>query len=369
MRRRIDALGASTSASKKKRSWRDDDKDDVTAAKPDAGLEQDLEDELLAAEELASKDSDKPKAPEAAAAPGQCNAVVWMDIAVAGKPRGRMYFELFRDLAPKAAENFRQLCVGVDRSGKQVSYTGTEFDAVTPGRSAEGGDIIESLDIPAIERPGKLLHHTKSGLLTMESGSPSFGSPQFSLTFAPMPEWDTKHVVVGQLLGPEESKGKLHPLHWVEAVGTTSGTPREAAVVAACGECGTAETEALLGAAVMAFQIDRTPETQEDRYGRAGLVHGRLSDAITAESMEEVLELVDDVLEWIAWEAKKAKKATEKDRKAQDLETSLKHLRGVLEDVEHRSLEVHGPDGKPGRLAKSHLYRVRDLEQALNRLF
>lgn len=366
MRRRIDALGSSTSSSKKKRSWKDDDKDDVTSAKPNAGLDMDLEDELLAAEELVSSDSHKPKATPG---PAQCNAVVWMDIAVAGKPRGRMYFELFRDVVPKAAENFRRLCVGVDQSGQLVSYSGTEFDVVTPGRSAEGGDILDSLDIPAIERPGKYLHHTKAGLLTMESGSPSFGSPKFSLTFGAIREWDTKNIVVGQLLGPEESKLKLHPLHWVEAVGTTSGTPREAAVVAACGECGAADTEALLGAAVMAFQLDRTPETQEDRYGRAGLSHGKLNDAITSESMEEVLELVDDVLEWVAWEAKKAKNASEKDRKAQDLETSLAHLRGVLEDVEKKSLQDHGPDGKAGRIAKSHMYRIRDLEQALSRLY
>ena len=31
---------------------------------------------------------------------------------VADKSRGRLHFELFQDLAPKAAESFRQLCIG-----------------------------------------------------------------------------------------------------------------------------------------------------------------------------------------------------------------------------------------------------------------
>jgi hypothetical protein len=34
------------------------------------------------------------------------------DITIAGAPAGRVQMELFADIAPKTAENFRQLCTG-----------------------------------------------------------------------------------------------------------------------------------------------------------------------------------------------------------------------------------------------------------------
>ena len=37
---------------------------------------------------------------------------VFFDIDVAGNPLGRVTFELFMGVAPKTAENFRQLCTG-----------------------------------------------------------------------------------------------------------------------------------------------------------------------------------------------------------------------------------------------------------------
>lgn len=40
------------------------------------------------------------------------NPRVFMDIEIGGKPSGRFVFELFNNIVPKTAENFRQLCTG-----------------------------------------------------------------------------------------------------------------------------------------------------------------------------------------------------------------------------------------------------------------
>lgn len=43
---------------------------------------------------------------------------VFMDVTIGGLPSGRIMFELFNDVAPKTAENFRALCAGDAGVGK-----------------------------------------------------------------------------------------------------------------------------------------------------------------------------------------------------------------------------------------------------------
>jgi cyclophilin family peptidyl-prolyl cis-trans isomerase len=45
------------------------------------------------------------------------NPKVFFDIAVAGRAKGRVIFELFKDIVPKTAENFRALCTGWLQTG------------------------------------------------------------------------------------------------------------------------------------------------------------------------------------------------------------------------------------------------------------
>ena len=40
------------------------------------------------------------------------NPVVFFDISIAGVPVGRIKMELFADVCPRTAENFRQFCTG-----------------------------------------------------------------------------------------------------------------------------------------------------------------------------------------------------------------------------------------------------------------
>lgn len=40
------------------------------------------------------------------------NPIVFFDLAIGGKEIGRVKMELFANVVPKTAENFRQLCTG-----------------------------------------------------------------------------------------------------------------------------------------------------------------------------------------------------------------------------------------------------------------
>eukprot|EP01036_Dinobryon_divergens_P060080 gene60080-80128_t len=50
---------------------------------------------------------------------GRGNPVVFFDIGIGGVPAGRIKIELFADVCPKTAENFRQFCTGEYRQNAQ----------------------------------------------------------------------------------------------------------------------------------------------------------------------------------------------------------------------------------------------------------
>ncbi|KAK1274366.1 Peptidyl-prolyl cis-trans isomerase 1 [Acorus gramineus] len=72
------------------------------------------------------------------------NHKVFFDMSVGTAPAGRIVMELFADVTPRTAENFRALCTGekgVGRSGKPLHYKGSTFHRVIPNFMCQGGDF------------------------------------------------------------------------------------------------------------------------------------------------------------------------------------------------------------------------------------
>ena len=57
-----------------------------------------------------------------------------------GEPLGRITFELFKDVVPKTAENFRQFCTGESRNhlNRPQGYKGSKFHRIVRHTSPFG---------------------------------------------------------------------------------------------------------------------------------------------------------------------------------------------------------------------------------------
>ena len=115
-------------------------------------------------------------APEA----GGGTAQVFFDITIGGEAAGRIVFELFGDVVPRTAENFRALCTGekgLGRSGKPLHFKGSLFHRVIKGFMLQGGDFTagngtggESIYGEKFADENFKRKHTGAGLLSMVRG-------------------------------------------------------------------------------------------------------------------------------------------------------------------------------------------------------
>lgn len=170
------------------------------------------------------------------------NPQVFLDISIDGAPAGRLIFELFADVVPKTAENFRALCTGekgMGRKGKPLTYKGSSFHRIIPDFMCQGGDFTagngtggESIYGGTFADENFQRKHDKSGLLSMANAGPGTNGSQFFITTTVTPWLDGKHVVFGEL------KEGLEVLREMEARGSRSGKPAANVVIADCGEIG-----------------------------------------------------------------------------------------------------------------------------------
>lgn len=170
------------------------------------------------------------------------NPVVFLDIRCgAGGPVVRLKFELFADVAPRTAENFRQLCTGEFRvRGVPVGYKGAGFHQIVRGYAAVGGDFVkgdgtgsQSIYGSYFDDETLTVRHGAAGVLSMRSNGPNRNGCQFLITGKAISELDGRAVAFGRLLaGDEESIAGLDSLM------EFGGGGREAAAACVIVECG-----------------------------------------------------------------------------------------------------------------------------------
>ncbi|KAI0035496.1 cyclophilin-like domain-containing protein [Vararia minispora EC-137] len=176
---------------------------------------------------------------------------VFMDFTADGAPLGRVIFELYNDVVPRTAENFRALCTGEkgvsQLSGKPLyyknsiihrsiadfmiqgggeSYFTTNYDFTK--LSGAGGESIygapfadENLEIPL----------DSEGLLCMANKGPDTNGSQFFVTLRDCPHLNGKHVVFGKVIRGYEIVEKIAAV----PVGAKD-RPSVPIVITSCGE-------------------------------------------------------------------------------------------------------------------------------------
>jgi len=133
----------------------------------------------------------------------------FFDMEMGGESIGRVEFELFADVVPKTAENFRQLCTGeagVGSKGKPLHYKGCSFHRIIENFMCQGGDFTagngtggESIYGEKFADENFKIKHTEKGLLSMANSGPNTNGSQFFITTTETPHLDGKHVVFGKV--------------------------------------------------------------------------------------------------------------------------------------------------------------------------
>lgn len=159
---------------------------------------------------------------------------VWFDIVVGNSPPGRVTFELYNDIVPKTAENFRALCTGE----KGFGYKGCGFHRIITDFMAQGGDFTahngtggKSIYGNKFEDENFKEKHTVPYLLSMANAGKNTNGSQFFITFVPCPWLDGKHVVFGRVVEGQNVVEQLHK------VGSGQGNPKAKCTITDCGQC------------------------------------------------------------------------------------------------------------------------------------
>lgn len=163
------------------------------------------------------------------------NPRVALDVSIGGQDAGTVVIELFKDVTPKTAENFRALCTG--EKGEDMSYAGSPFHRIIPGFMIQGGDFTNGngtggKSIYGARFPDENfeLKHTEAGLLSMANAGPNTNGSQFFITVAATPWLDGKHVVFGKVV-----EG-MDVVKTMEAQGSRGGETSQPVMLKACRE-------------------------------------------------------------------------------------------------------------------------------------
>jgi peptidyl-prolyl isomerase H (cyclophilin H) len=174
--------------------------------------------------------------------------------------------ELFANVVPKTAENFRQFCTGEHKNhlGRPQGYKGCKFHRIvrlasSKGRASnsisglanksnqikdfmiQGGDFIHGDGTGSTSIYGTStfadenfsLKHDQPFLLSMANAGPNGNGSQFFITTVPTPFLDNKHVVFGKVV---EGQDVVKKMEMTKTGYRGKDVPNLDVVVSGCGE-------------------------------------------------------------------------------------------------------------------------------------
>ena len=158
---------------------------------------------------------------------------VFFDIAIGGANAGKVVMELYADIVPKTAENFRALCTGE----KGFGYKGCPFHRIIPGFMCQGGDFTRQNGTGGKSIYGEKfadenfqMKHTEEGTLSMANAGPNTNGSQFFICTAKTSWLDGKHVVFGRVV-----EG-MNVVKEMERNGSQGGTTKTSVIISNCGQ-------------------------------------------------------------------------------------------------------------------------------------
>ncbi|XP_008944668.1 PREDICTED: E3 SUMO-protein ligase RanBP2 [Merops nubicus] len=161
------------------------------------------------------------------------NPVVYFEVSADNEPLGHITMELFSNIVPRTAENFRALCTGE----KGFGFKNSTFHRIVTDFVCQGGDITNhdgsggrSIYGTAFEDENFEVKHTGPGLLSMANKGRDTNNSQFFITLKKAEHLDFKHVVFGFV------KDGMDVVKKIESFGSPKGLVNGRVVITDCGQ-------------------------------------------------------------------------------------------------------------------------------------